>query len=115
MRPALSDCVPSSAPAASICRRCLTVAPADTGEADPDFSEISDAFPSGDAGVAFALALGLCDSLATNRRALETTLDAVERDGVDPLLAFDRVLADPSVEPAIDLDRRRSQLESLLY
>lgn len=111
---------------ATICPRCLAVGPAPTrtpdsrdpaGDpaSDPDFTRISERFPTGDGAVALALALGLCDSLVTNRASLEALLEAAERAGVDPLLAIDRLCADASVEPAIDLERRRDQLESLLY
>ncbi|WP_254765907.1 DUF6276 family protein [Salinilacihabitans rarus] len=107
---------PENAAAAAICTRCLTVVAADDADTDPDFSRVSDAFPARpDRAVPLALALGLCSSLATNRRGIEALLDAVERAGADPLLAIDRLLADPSVDPAIDLDRRRHQLEQLLY
>ncbi|WP_290818435.1 DUF6276 family protein [Halovivax sp.] len=111
----LRECAPGTSEAAAICPRCLAVRPADGGEADPDFSTVSDAFPAGEGGVALALALGLLESLALNRAEIETALEAAERAGADPLLAIDRLLADPNVEPAIDLDRRRVQLESMLY
>lgn len=110
----LRECAPESADAAAICPRCLAVTPADSGTEAPDFSRVNDAFPSGEAGVALALALGLLDSLALNRAEIETALDRAERTGADPLLAIDRLLDDPRVEPAIDLERRRTQVESLL-
>ncbi|WP_252701364.1 DUF6276 family protein [Natronosalvus vescus] len=108
---------PDEADAAAICPRCLRVEPvADTDTTDDvAFDRLSSSFPTGEAGVALALAIGLCASLATNRSALEDALEAVERAGADPLLALDRLLAEPSVEPAIDLERRRHQLEQLLY
>ena len=111
----LRECTPKSADAATICPRCLVVQSAAGTPADGDFSRVNDAFPDGDAGVALALALGLLDSLARNRSEIQTALDAVARDGADPLLAIDRLLDDPAVQPAIDLERRRVQLESLLY
>ncbi|MFC4542720.1 DUF6276 family protein [Halosolutus amylolyticus] len=114
---------PDSAAAVTICPTCLTVDPAPSAAAnddgdgeDPDFSRLSDAFPRRpDRAVPLALAIERCDSLATNREAIETLLRAVERAGTDPLLVVDRLVADPSIEPAIDLDRRRHQLEQLLY
>lgn len=108
------------APAATVacCTRCLSLSPesgADSNAA-PDFSRISDAFPTRPArAIPLALALGLCSSLATNRDAIEALLRDAERAGVDPLLVLDRLAADPSLEPAIDLERRRHQLEQLLY
>ena len=114
---------PDAADAVTICPSCLTVDPRQatgTGDhdvdRDPNFSHISDAFPKGvDRAVPLALAIDRCDSLATNREAIETLLRAVERAGTDPLLVIDRLAADPSIEPANDLDRRRHQLEQLLY
>ncbi|WP_247002682.1 DUF6276 family protein [Halosolutus gelatinilyticus] len=113
---------PDRADRVAICPRCLTVDRARGGGRDldapdePDFSRISDAFPTrtGQA-IPLALAIHLCSSLATNRTAIESLLEAVEREGVDPLLAIDRLRADPTVDPAMDLDRRQHQLEQLLY
>lgn len=113
--PALEDCAPGAHAAAAICSRCLTVTAAESGTENPDFHAVSEAFPSGEAGAAIGLLLGLVDSLATNRGCIERTLEYAERSGVDPLLVVDRLLADPSVEPATDLERRRDQLESFLY
>jgi len=102
---------------AAICARCLSlhegVGEATTGERD--LSTICEGFPTDpEAAVPMAMALGLLlDSLALNRDAVETLLERVERAGVDPLLVVDRLLADPSVEPADDLERRRHQLEQL--
>ncbi|MFP8955171.1 DUF6276 family protein [Natrialbaceae archaeon A-CW3] len=113
--PTLRAYAPEEADAAAICPRCLRVEPAANAPDDVDFDRLSSSFPTSEAGVALALAIGLCESLATNRSALEHALEAVERNGADPLLALDRLLAEPSVEPAIDLERRRHQLEQLLY
>ncbi|AGB30294.1 hypothetical protein C488_05012 [Natrinema pellirubrum DSM 15624] len=115
------DDVPVTAATVAVCPRCLTLEPIDDGAAaaagnDTDVSRISDAFPTDpESAVPLALAIGLCSSLATNRPAIEGLLESVERAGTDPLLVLDRLVADPSVEPAIDLERRRHQLEDLLY
>ncbi|ELY45124.1 DUF6276 family protein [Natronorubrum sulfidifaciens] len=109
---------PANATVTTFCPRCLTVEAAESAEpaAEPDFTRVSDAFPTtASAAVPLALALGLCSSLATNRSAIETLLEDVERAGTDPLLVLDRLSATPTVEPAIDLERRRHQLEQLLY
>ena len=105
---------PEASPAATCCTRCLTVESAEepplTGE--PNFTQVSDALPTNpDSAVPLILALGLCSSLATNRAAIETLLEAVERAGTDPLLVLDRLVSDPDLEPVIDLERRRHQLE----
>ncbi|RQG91035.1 DUF6276 family protein [Natrarchaeobius chitinivorans] len=109
---------------AAFCPRCLTLESAE-GHSDvadsppdekPDFSRVSDAFPTNpDRAIPLAIALDLCSSLATNRSAIESLLGAVERAGTDPLLVIDRLEADPSVDPQIDLERRSHQLEQLLY
>lgn len=108
---------PDDADAISLCTTCLTVQPSDDEPPDdPDFSQVSEAFPMRlDPAVTLALIVHHCDSLATNRTTLESLLEAVERAGVDPLLTIDRLLDDPSIEPAVDLERRRHQLEDLLY
>jgi len=111
---------PSAASVVSFCPHCLALEPASDGESavrsDPEFARVSDAFPTQpERAVPLALALGLCSSLATNRTAIELLLREVERAGTDPLLVLDRLIADPSVKPAIDLERRRHQLEQLLY
>ncbi|MFA9417231.1 DUF6276 family protein [Natrinema sp. HArc-T2] len=112
---------PSAASVVSFCPHCLTLEPAtgeatQTSEGDPEFTRVSDGFPTQPArAVPLALAIGLCSSLATNRTAIELLLREVERAGTDPLLVLDRLVADPSVDPAIDLERRRHQLEQLLY
>lgn len=88
----------------------------EAAEAPPDFTRVSDAFPDDpEAALALGLALGLCSSLATNRQAIDAFLREVERAGTDPLLVIDRLVADPDVQPAIDLERRAHQLEQLLY
>lgn len=108
---------------ATFCPRCLLLERSSDDESareavddPPDFERVSDAFPA-DVEVAssLALALGLCSSLATNRQAIDALLREVERAGTDPLLVIDRLVADPDVQPAIDLERRAHQLEQLLY
>ena len=118
--PSLANCGPEGADAAAICPQCLTVGAVSDGAAskspdEPDFSRVSDAMPTGEAGVAMALLLGSLDSLVGNRAAIETALEHAERTGADPLLCLDRLLADPSVNPHVDLERRRVQLESFVY
>jgi len=120
----LREYLPEEPAFAAICTRCLALEPTGADDPngdgtevadDPDFSAISDAFPRGDAGVAMALAVGLLDSLALYRSELESLLERVERGGTDPLLVLDRLDSDPEVEPAFDVDRRRTQVEQLLY
>lgn len=100
-------------PGMAICSRCLALRPATPGD-DPDFSAISAEFPTGEAGVALALALGLLESLALNREAIAALVERAERAGADPFLVMDRLAAQGSVEPDYGLSRRRQQLEQLL-
>lgn len=118
------DHASAGAAAISVCTHCLTVDPLSTGsravdterDEEPDFSRLSDAFPTRPSrAIPLVLAIDLCSSLATNRSAIESLLEEVERAGTDPLLVIDRLCADPDVEPAVDLERRRHQLEQLLY
>ncbi|SFB79558.1 hypothetical protein SAMN05444422_10252 [Halobiforma haloterrestris] len=123
---------PETATVVSVCTRCLRLESAERSDSgtdsdfdpdldsdpdpDPDFSRIGDGFPTDPRrAIPLALAVDRCSSLATNREAIETLLRAVERAGADPLLAIDRLVDDPGVDPAIDLERRRHQLEQLLY
>lgn len=113
----LRECLPDKTEYVAICTHCLAFVPAESSRAmpDPDFGTISDAFPSGDAGVAMALAVGLLDSLALYRSEISALLERVEHGGSDPLLVLDRLAEDSVVEPHFDLDRRRTQVEQLLY
>ena len=108
--------VPGAESAVTLCTHCLSMEPAKNPPPDdPDFDRISDAFPTNpDGAVAFALLLGLLDNLALYREEITELLEAVERAGTDPLLALDRLAADPDIETDLDLSGRRRQLEQLL-
>ena len=108
--------LPEEPPAVALCTRCLTVSPLDEAPAAvPDLQRVSEAFPrDDDAGVALVAVLALLDRLALYRAELNDLLDRIERMGVDPLLTLDRLAAEPDLDPAVDLDRRRTQLEQLL-
>mgnify|MGYP000126759682 CR=1 FL=1 len=112
----LREYLPDDRAAAAVCRRCLRVRPADDAPANlPDFETVSDAFPADrETAAALVVALTLLDSLALYREELDALLARVERAGVDPLLVLDRLARDPHLEPHLDLDRRRRQLEQLL-
>lgn len=108
--------VPGTESAVSLCTRCLAMTPADRSPPEePEFSRISDAFPSNpDGAVAFGLLVGLLDNLALYRAEITELLEAVEASGTDPLLALDRLAADDGIETELDLSGRRRQLEQLL-
>jgi hypothetical protein len=110
------DMLPGDEPGAALCTRCLALHPVASPPAElPEFQRISDAFPTNPAAaVALALLVGLLDSLALYRSEASTLLTRVEREGVDPLLALDRLAADDDVEPGVDLVARRRHLEQLL-
>ncbi|MFC6873581.1 DUF6276 family protein [Halobellus marinus] len=116
----LREFAPDGAPVVGCCPRCLRTFPADAKtdtDADDDSGDSADlppAIPDGDGGVALLLALGRLDSLATNRPAIQSLVEAAEAAGVDVFLALDRLAADESVDAHADLGRRRRQLESLL-
>lgn len=113
---AYREFAPERSAAVAICTHCLTVESTRDGEREPDFTAISDALPSSaDVAIPLVLAIDRCDSLVRNRTAIEELLEAVERTGTDPLLTLDRLSHDPELEPTVDLDRRRHQLEQLLY
>lgn len=109
--------VPNGAARAGLCPECLTLTAAEDvpAEVDPRFDRISSAFPSDPAAaVPLAIAIGLLDSLALNRRALEELVPAAESAGADPLLLLDRLHVQGGVSPAFDISRRRHQLEQIL-
>ena len=89
--------------------------PTDAATATPaDLAEITPAFPpEEDAAVPMVLAIGLLTSMALHRDAIDDLLSAVEAAGVDPMLVLDRLQTDPHLDPAIDVSRRRRQLEQL--
>jgi hypothetical protein len=115
----LREHLPEESPSVAVCTRCLALEPADADDAapsdDPDFTAISDSFPTGEAGAAMALAVGLLDSLALYRSEIAALLERVERGGADPLLVLDRLGADAGLDPHFDVERRRTQVEQLLY
>jgi hypothetical protein len=112
---AFADCVPGSESTVALCSRCLALQPAPEPAAEPDFERVSDEFPNNpDAAVPLALLLGLVENLALYRAEITELLEAVERAGTDPLLALDRLAADPTIETELDLAGRRKQLEQLL-
>ncbi|PSQ42512.1 hypothetical protein BRD17_08400 [Halobacteriales archaeon SW_7_68_16] len=95
----------------TVCRTCLTVTSGGDGTDEPD--DVADAIPGGDPGVGVCLLCGLLESVATNRAAIEGLVARMERDGVDVLLVLDRIAADPDLDPAIDVARRRRVVEQL--
>ncbi len=112
----LREYLPDDREAASICTRCLYVAPEDDAPADlPEFTRISDAFPrTPESAVVVAVALALLDSIALYREELDALVATAERRGTDPFLVLDRLAADSGLEPQFDLERRTDQLEQLV-
>ncbi|KTG10705.1 hypothetical protein AUR64_05780 [Haloprofundus marisrubri] len=113
----LREYAPERSEIVEFCTVCLrthaggseeSAAPVDA--ADAEFSHVLESFPSGRAGVAFALLLGKLDSLALERAAIETLYAETEEAGGDPMLTLDRIAAAGSVQPHFDIDRRRPQL-----
>ncbi len=106
--------VPETADVAAICPTCLRLLAAAGENPNAAFDRIGGSFPATDAaGVPMAIAVGLLDSLALHRDAVEELLEAVEAAGVDPLLVLDRLDAQGTVQPTFDISRRRHQIEQL--
>ena len=105
--------VPGDESTVALCAHCLALHPAPDTDANsnPDFSVVSDAFPSDESAIPLVLAVGLLDSLALYRAEVETLLARTERAGTDPLLVLDRLAADPDLDPQVDLTARRRQVE----
>ncbi|RDI71580.1 DUF6276 family protein [Halopelagius longus] len=102
------------ADAAALCSRCLRTYPEPDASDATTFDAVADYFPRGDGGAAVALLLGMLDSLALNRAAIETLVDRAEREGADVLLTLDRIDGDATLDPHFDVGRRRTQVEQLL-
>jgi hypothetical protein len=108
--------LPGDASAAGLCPTCLGLQPVDgPNESAADLATVSDAVPPDpDAAIPLALLVGLLENLALNRAKIAELIEAVEAAGVDPMLALDRLAADPAIDARIDLRGRRRQLEQLL-
>jgi len=105
----------ASKPAISYCPRCLAVEPIDAVDADgPSMTAIHPRFPDGTNGIGLLLVLGKLESLALNRQEIETLCGYLESNGLDLFLTVERLIEDPDIDPQIDLERRRTQLEEIL-
>ncbi|QLG29342.1 hypothetical protein HUG10_18180 [Halorarum halophilum] len=115
----LREHAPDGAAAAAICPRCLRVTAADANgvnagaDTDAAFGRVDDAFPRGEGGVAFALLLGKLPKLTLEKPSIAELRERAESAGVDVALTLDRLVG-ADVEPHFELDRRVSQLDSLL-
>lgn len=113
---AVRDRLPDDRVGATICTNCLRVSPTDEAPDDyPDFSPVSDAFPGGgETSAVLALLLALLDRLVLHREDADAVAAVAEGRGVDVLLFLDRLAADQSIDPELDVERRRRQLEQLI-
>ena len=118
--PSLRPYAPDTAARASLCTTCLRVVAADANgvaDADADATVEWEPLPTGEAGVAVALLIGLLDSHALRRAAVTAHHEHAEEAGGDPFLTLDRLsemAASGPLEPHVDLDRRTAQLASLV-
>jgi hypothetical protein len=114
--PDLREYAPGNVATVGSCPGCLRIYPvSDDDVADLEGrDDLPTPIPDGGGGDALLLALGLLDSLATNRAAIQSLVERAEASGADVFLTLDRLAADESVEAHADLERRRRQLESLL-
>lgn len=112
----LQQFLPGDAPGASVCGSCLALQPDPAPPtAVPTFSTLGDPIPDDDAAaVPLVLLVGLLDSLAIHRDEITALLERIEREGVDPLLALDRLDAEYGAAAHVDIGARRRQLEQLL-
>ena len=109
----LREYLPKPVPTAGLCTRCLALHPTDEG-GDPEFTDL-EAFPEDDdAAISLAIAIGLLDSLALNRSDIETLFRRVAEAGEDPFLALDRLSTSGAVQPRVDLEARKHQIEQLM-
>lgn len=113
---AVREHLPDDRSGATVCAHCLRVSPADEAPADyPDFSTASDAFPAdGETSAVLAVLLALLDRLVLHREDADAVAAEAEGRGVDVLLFLDRLAADRAVDPELDVERRREQLEQLI-
>jgi hypothetical protein len=113
---ALREHVPDDRPGASVCPDCLHVGPVDDPPSDyPDFTAVSEALPADpEHALTVVCLLGLLDSIALHRPAVDALTDRAETEGTDVLLVLDRLAADEGVSPHFDLEKRTHQLEQLL-
>jgi len=80
--PSLRPYAPDTAAWASLCTTCLRVVAADANDvADADADVEWEPLPTGEAGVAVALLLGLLDSLALRRADVTALLEHAEAAG----------------------------------
>ncbi|WP_372912359.1 DUF6276 family protein [Salinigranum sp.] len=114
---------PDESGRAALCTTCLRVTAVDDEAADGDSENPPsetvewDPLPSGEAGVATALLVGLLDSLALRRADVAALLDHAEGAGGDPFLALDRLAelaAAGDLDPYVDVERRTAQLQSMV-
>jgi hypothetical protein len=105
---------PDSGAHAALCATCLRTHAASDAPADPTFAAVHESFPDGEAGAALALALGLLDSLALRRDAIDDCCSHAERAGADVLLTLDRLATAGELAPHFDIERRRHQLAEML-
>ncbi|MFC7132551.1 MULTISPECIES: DUF6276 family protein [Salinibaculum] len=112
----LREFLPGDEPGAALCTRCLSLHPVADPPADqPDFQQVSTAFPGNtEAAVPMALLVGLLENLALYRAEISDLLARVEQAGTDPLLVLDRLSYDEAIDADVDLAGRRTQLEQLL-
>lgn len=109
----LREHLPEPVPYAGLCTRCLRLHPTETG-GEPTFADLESFPDSPEASVPMAIGIGRLDSLALNRSSIEALFERVEAAGADPLLILDRLAVSGSVQPAIDIGKRRHQLEQLM-
>ncbi len=109
--------LPGDPATVAVCRRCLTTVPLEDDPTDDPaaVADLSAELPSDpETALSMALLVTLCESLALYRAEIEEVVIGIERAGVDPLLALERLANDSDLDLVLDVERRRPQLVQLL-
>lgn len=107
--------LPGDPETVGICPRCVVVAPVDEPPTGPADETLPATLPDDeDARLTLVTLVTLLSSLALYREECEELVARLERRGIDPILALERLATDPDVELPFDLERRRAQLVQLL-
>ena len=118
MPESITDALEIGSSIVRVCEHCLTVEPSPGTQITRNWepADVSEALPKDpEAAVATAVLLTLLSSLALNREEIQSVVEYLETEqGVDPLLALDRISTVPEFDPPIDPKRRRAQLAQLL-
>lgn len=110
----LQPYAPNEASTIAHCPVCLAVEATSQGEETVSPQQSTEAVPPGDAGVATILLVDQLSSLALNRDSIDELIKYIEGEGADAFSTLERLIGDPAIEPAVDIERRLTQLEGMV-